>query len=421
MKSLLSQVMKNEFFRGGIILTASSILINFFNYVFNFLVGRSLGPSGYGEISSLFSYITLLSIPTSIITTYIIQKIGSTDEDKVQYAQSIEVYLNKRLKRYAPFLLLFIILIPFIPQLTNLSPLSGYVLIPLIFFGVLTSLYNSLLQGLKLFWFISLISLIITFLKMAGGIAVWLHMGGFETVILFLCISAVSGYIGNIIALRSHAKGSSPILKERVEKRIASFLFSPQFIMTGLSVAALIALNNIDVIFVKKFYSPQETGLYSSWSLFAKAIFYVLGPLLGVSYIFFAHSKNKQNEDRSFLVTLLTLVVLGILSFVFYTFFSHFIITVLFGNKFSGIIPFLGFASMYGSLYAVIMFVNNYFIAKQSKICLILPISLPFYVLGLFVIPKNLESIYMLNILYGTIVVCIYLVAYFYAKIRYNK
>ncbi len=417
MKKQLSKIFSNEFYKGGIILTASSILVNFFNYIFNFLAGRALGPAGYGEISSLFSYVSLLTIPTAVVTTIIIQKIGSTDQEKLPYALSIEAYINQKLKKYAPIIILSLLLTPFIHRITNLSPLTSAVLIPFILIAVLTSFYNSMLQGLKLFFFISLISLAITFLKMFGGIAAALHMGGVEVVLLFLFIASIVGYAGNIIALRVQSKKAVTLEPaKKIEKRMLSFILSPQFITTGLSVAAMLALNNVDIIYVKKFFSPQEAGLYSSWSLFAKAIFYVLGPLLGVSYIFFTHTKDRHDEQKSFILSLLALIGLGICSFIFYTFFADFIISTLFGKKFVSIIPYLGLASIYGSLYAIITFINNFFIAKKSKYSLILALSLPIYVVALFFTSRNIANIFILNILYGTVTVSIYLLAYFYSK-----
>jgi O-antigen/teichoic acid export membrane protein len=410
--------MKNEFLKGGVILTLSSFVVNVFNYFFNFLVGRSLGPSGYGEIATLFSYITLLSIPTAILGTIIIQKIGTSSEKKLFYTYSIEKYINGKIIKYIPLLLLSFILIPFIPRITNLSFLTSLVLIPLILLTVLSSIYNSYFQGLKLFLLIAGISLVTAFLKMSGGVAVALHLGQLEVVLFFLIVSSLVSYL---LSVYSFKKETRRIVHDTFpKKRILHYLLSPQFIVTGISVAAMLALNNIDIIYVKKFFTAQEAGLYSSWSLFAKAIFYILGPLLGVSFIFFAHNKNQKDQRKSFLLSLLGLIILGVLSFFFYTFFAQLIISLLFGKKFISITPYLGLASIFGSLYAIITFVSNYFIAKSSKWSLVLAYSLLFYILGLFFIVKSIVTLFYMNIIYCTVVVVIYLIAFFLEKVSYN-
>jgi O-antigen/teichoic acid export membrane protein len=283
---------------------------------------------------------------------------------------------------------------------------------------VLSSIYNSYFQGLKLFLLIAGISLVTAFLKMSGGVAVALHLGQLEVVLFFLIVSSLVSYL---LSVYSFKKETRRIVHDTFpKKRILHYLLSPQYIVTGISVAAMLALNNIDIIYVKKFFTAQEAGLYSSWSLFAKAIFYILGPLLGVSFIFFAHNKNQKDQRKSFLLSLLGLIILGVLSFFFYTFFAQLIISLLFGKKFISITPYLGLASIFGSLYAIITFVSNYFIAKSSKWSLVLAYSLLFYILGLFFIVKSIVTLFYMNIIYCTVVVVIYLIAFFLEKVSYN-
>jgi O-antigen/teichoic acid export membrane protein len=360
----------------------------------------------------------LLSIPISVLSTIIVQKIGSSREEKLIYTRSIEAYINNKIKRYLPLLFLSLILIPFIPRITNLSFFTSLFIIPLIILTILTSIYNSMFQGLKLFWLIAWISLMSAFMKMIGGIATALHLGKLEVVLIFLFFSSIVSYFASVYFFKSETK--KIVNTTFPKKRILHYLFSSQFLVTGLSVGAMMALNNIDIIYVKKFFNAPEAGLYSSWSLFAKAIFYVLGPLLGVSFIFFAHNKNETDQYRSFILSLLGLIILGILSFLCYSFFSNTIITLLFGKKFIPITPYLGLASIFGSLYAIITFVTNYFVAKSSKWSLVLAGSLPIYILGLFLIPKSIVTLFYLNIIYSTSVVIICLIAFFLEKVRYN-
>ena len=76
MMKLLKKLWANEFFQGGFFLTSSSFTINVLNYFFNLLAARTLGPSGFGEITAFFSYNNIFSVPILVVTLVLIQKIG---------------------------------------------------------------------------------------------------------------------------------------------------------------------------------------------------------------------------------------------------------------------------------------------------------------------------------------------------------
>ena len=88
------------------------------------------------------------------------------------------------------------------------------------------------------------------------------------------------------------------------------------------------------------------------------------------------------------------------------------LIISLFGNKFLGVVPYLGFAGIFGTFYAAISFLNTYFLAKKGLPSLILIILLPLYFLALFFLPKNLLNLIWTNIVFSGIVACTYLGAF---------
>ena len=69
----IKRIWSNEFYQGGIIFTLASFVTSFMNYLFNVFAARGLGPSGYGEITTMFSYIAISSTPLAVLTTTIIQ------------------------------------------------------------------------------------------------------------------------------------------------------------------------------------------------------------------------------------------------------------------------------------------------------------------------------------------------------------
>lgn len=418
MIKVLKKLWGNEFFRGGIFFTVSSFIVNALNYFFNFIAGRSLGPKGYGEIATLFSYSSIATVPILVLSTFLIQKISSSTK-QIAYTQSLEQLFWLKIKKWWFLFILLILIVPLLPTLTNLSLLTSSVLILLIIFSFLSAFYGAALQGLKLFFCFSLIGIAGTFLKFTGAIFVMFGVDGVTTVLLFLLLSGLLGYFSSRFFIQRQFRKKLQIMPAKIERSILHLLKSPQFLTIFSSTLALTLFNNIDIVFVKKFFSPLEAGIYSSWSLFAKIIFYALGPLISISFVFFASKIDKKAQNITLNVSLILLCVVGVTSYIFYKNFTHFIILLIFGKKFEAVSPYLAHASIFGTFYAGITFINNFFLAKNSKSALILPILIPLYIMLLFFVPKKLSFIINLDIFFSAVVMIVYLGAYFldsYAK-----
>lgn len=414
MQRLLKKFWSNKFLKGGLFYTASSFLVNLMNYLFNLIAGRSLGPQGYGELTALFSYLTLATVPTVVFSNFVIQKIAGT-ADSVAVAKSIENLFWEKIKRWATLFILLLFGSPILAKLTNLSLFLSFTLLLLIYLTVISSIYGSLLQGLQLFFIYSLIGAVGTLIKLLGALAVLSGLDGIVTIISFIFISSLIGIIYSFKIVRDHIHSKYKKIKDvpKIERRIIHLLKNPQFILIFLSIFALTLFNNADIAFVKKYFAPLEAGIYSSWALFAKIILYSLGPFIAISFIFFSGQQSDRTERKTLHFSLLSLIALGIVSFFAYKYLTFPIINIFFGQKFYSVSPFLTKASIFGTLYTGIAFLNNFFLAKKSRVCLVLPFSVFFYAISLFFIEKELSAIMNLNILFSALVLIIYLVLYF--------
>ena len=52
---LLRRLVRGDFARHGLLVFASSMLVNIFNFVFHFTISRRLGVAEYGDLYALFS------------------------------------------------------------------------------------------------------------------------------------------------------------------------------------------------------------------------------------------------------------------------------------------------------------------------------------------------------------------------------
>ncbi len=403
----------NEFIQGGFFLTASSMLVNLLNYFFYFIAGRMLGPGGYGEITALLSYSAIVSVPFTIVTTFLIQKISAAGNNQLNYAYATESYFWSRIKRYWYFWVIGLIITPLIPRLTNLSPVTAYFLVPLLFISLISSYYNAAFQGLRLFTVFAAIGALAALLKLAGAVSL-IVVNNLLTILFFLLLSNLISTIISYRLLHNKKRGfGSPAAS--INKRLINILTSRYFLMTLFSVLSITILNNLDIIFVKKFFNPVESGIYNSWSLFAKIILYIVGPLTSISFVFFSYSRYKQSQNRILNVSLAVLAFIAVASYLGYVFFAKTFIGLLFGDKFLAVSPYLGQASIFGTFYTAITFINGYFLARKSRYSLILTVFLPLYFILLFIIPRQITNIINLNIAFSAVVTIAYIAAYFYS------
>lgn len=408
---LMTFSITNTFVQGGFLLTASNFITGFMNYLFNLLVARSLGPSGFGEITTMFSYMVILSIPMGILNTLLIQKIGSA-KDKESYVLSVQVWVFSKFKKWWTVFVLILIVTPFIPKITNLTTTTGYVLPLLIVFSILGTFYLGAMQGMHMFLWFSVLGFIGTLLKLFGPLLVYLGFGDIRMVVLFLIISSTFPIYFLYLIFKNKMKqvsGNTTV----INKRILSIFKDRQLWFTAGATGVLALMNNVDIIAVKRMFSAEEAGIYSSWALVAKIIFYVFGPLISISYIFFASKKDEIKHRTVFIGLLILFFIVGVVTNLGFPYFGRTIVELLFGHKYLSVIPYLKWASYFGTGYLMMVYMTYYFLAKKSKAALIPTIIFPVYILALIFYPKNISDVMYLDSIFVFANVVVFLVVFF--------
>lgn len=417
MKKFMRSVWNNEFYQGGIVLTLGGFIVNLMNYFFSFLTAKSLGPNGFGEVTALLSYVSVISLPISVLTSIIIQKISAAGVTRTQYALSLEHLFVSKTRNILLIVIPLLLIIPLLPRLTNLSFLSSYILVPLLILSFLGSFYGAANQGLRLFFLITCFSIGAAAFKLTGAVVTFFGVHSILVILIFLLISALFSFITSYILFHTKSGKNNNQSIRKIERSIFSIFFSKQFLLFAFSISGLALFGTIDILFVKKFFSAEVTGIYSSWSLLAKIILYAVGPLISLSFIFFSSTDTEKKQKMSLFIAMVSLVIIGFISYFIYTRYAIVVINLFFGNRFDAVIQYIGLASIFGSLYAAITFFNNYFLSKKSLASLILPFGLPIYISFLIFIPRHLFNIMELNIYFSASVICIYFVVFVFAGI----
>jgi O-antigen/teichoic acid export membrane protein len=272
------------------------------------------------------------------------------------------------------------------------------------------------MQGLHFFKFIAVLSIIAALIKFGGSVFALVGFGGINSIISFILISGVIQifFINLIIRKKVRAKLSKA---NEITAPASSVLKDRQLWYVAGVTSILALLNNFDIVFVKSNFSAQDSGIYSTWSLYAKILLYVIGPLLTLSFIFFTDKKNKSKHNQIFLGVLGGLIVAGAAMYTVYELLGSWIITAMFGPQFLGVVPYLKWASLFGIAYVMMMFMMNYFLARKSGVSLIPAVLFPIYVMLLFTLGKDLQTIIFINVGFTFFCVFLFFIAYFRVKV----
>ena len=202
MKTLFVKFCSNKFIQGGFIFTLSNFAGGFINYLFNIFAGRALGPAGYGEVTTLFSYLGVVSIPMSILGTLFIQKMGQA-RDVNEYVRKTHNWMMKKMRRWWGLIIVFLALSPLVSPITNLSHITGFALSVLVIISTLNTFYAGSLQGMHLFMWVSLLGIVGALIKLGGSISALSGFAQLEGIMLMLVFSSLFQIIASWIIVLS--------------------------------------------------------------------------------------------------------------------------------------------------------------------------------------------------------------------------
>jgi O-antigen/teichoic acid export membrane protein len=335
--------------KGGSLVFAGTMLANIGSYLYHLVMGRLLGPAGYGELSSLISLLYLFSVPTLVIQTVLVKYFseikasGSLAEAHDLYKRSIG-NLVYALLGGAVIILCFS---PFIGRYLRLGNIADVGVLYLFFlFSTLAMVNGSLFQGLQRFGWYALFLTAGIFLKLMFSIPV---AGlGVSAVLTASVVSALVLFGIFTVPLRSVFS----VPRKRFQRtRSQALKFAVPTLLTLLGITSIYST---DIIMAKHFLSASDAGAYAAISVLGKVIFYASSAGVGVLY-----PVVSERVARNFSVT--RIVLSGVLAIAcvstvltgIYMTVPSFMTHLLFGTAYDRIIPYLGAFAVFISLFSV--------------------------------------------------------------------
>ncbi len=370
MRQQAKNIIKHPLIYGSTIVVLGGLIANFFNFLFNLYMSRSLSISDYGILASVMSLIGFPALFISAIIPVVVRFAGDYFAlNNFPLLRGLYVKIKKLLFYIA--IVFFVCFLYFIPSISGFFHIENKIILILadliIFFTIIGVINMAFLQAKLAFTFQVLVGLVNALLKFSVGILL-VNLGySISGAVFAMVIAGVSSYFFSFIPLKFifDRKIILPTIKI---KELISY-----GIPSSLTLFGLTSFISVDIMLVKHFFDPHQAGLYAGLSLISRAIFYLSAPIGTVMFplIVQKHSKS-ENFTNTFKISLLLVFVPSLLLTIFYSFFPKFSILFFLKNQEylainSLLVPF----AIYISLYSLLSIISNFYLSiKKTKVFL---------------------------------------------------
>ena len=361
--SLWSQFTVGIFGRGAFSFLVAIAGINVSSFLFHVIISRLLGPSHYGVMGALLSLLSVLAVPIGAAQIAVTQAVIDK-EDKGQHYSLGQV--TKRAFFGGTIAMV---------GLAGLAPvIDGFLHIsspwPLFLVGVWIPLasVSAVLQG-------GLIGEYrfrpVAFASFAGTGLVRLVLGTAMVASGFGVIGAVAA----TIFAQTFTLGSLLFSSRReLFGRARASSIRTQTRDMSLSIAALAgytALIGLDTFLARHFFSPAVAGRYAAGAVAAHIAFFLPSALVTIVFPHLADGEGTSHHSRKVFTQALKLTtIMGVAAALALTLFSGLAVRLLFGTKYLGAIPIVGYLSFESAMIGILILFVYFHLARRSLFAL---------------------------------------------------
>ena len=363
--SLLKKIRSSSFLKINFILMLGVLGGNAFSYIYQVIMGRLLGVTAFGELNALLALLAVTSVPFSTLEHYLSRRISLLHgQGQDQEANYFFLYTIKRVLLGAGVLcVLGMVSSPWISDALQLKdPFVVILLFLTLFVTLLGPGSTSIFQGTKRFSALSTSFSLTSGLRLFfGGMLVWAGFGVGGAIVgnglAFIGIGAFAYFVLRPqfrLGFKAVDPNWGPALSQARGIFMANFAFS--------------LLSQTDILVVKYLMSPETAGLYSSASVIGKMVLYAPGAFVISLFPMVAASAANHRETYRLLVrnSLLCLVLSGGGALLIW-WQPALILTLFFGDKFSGAIELAQYFPLLMLPTMLVMILLNYFVAKGGN------------------------------------------------------
>ena len=335
----------------------SAMIVNLGNYLYNLIVGRMLGPSGFADASLL---VTMLLVLSFLAMTFQLTAAKFSAEMDGEESQLLVSLMSRYGLVVGAVISLCMVLFSNQLQLFFQSQSAWMYIIfalcvPLYF---LMSVGRGHVQGIRNFRQLSISYQVEMLIRLCGTVAL---------LRLLDVDPAISISLG---ILASVALGYLPIRNKRVMPissagRITKTLlvFATYTLVYELSQ---VLINNTDILLVKHYFAAEEAGLYAALAMIGRVVFFIawMFAMILLPHVVAAEKAGKDSRSLLWKYVGYTAILGAIITGVSYIL-PELIVHILFGTAYVEIASLLWLYALATSLFAVANMFAYYFLSRS--------------------------------------------------------
>lgn len=379
-KSLeMTMTTDRELRRGGLILLILLTFANASNYLFQFLMGHMLSIEEFGTMNALFSMYAIVSFPFGVVTIttarYVATYRAACETEKI--AKFI-----KRLLRYILFGALGVIvfgiaLSPLASRYMNVNNTLLCVFLAItLSVGMFIPLISGAVQGTKQFLGLGILGCGSAGVKV--GVAVILVSLGFRLygVMGALITSNLAMTFVGLFMIRSYITKNQNVHVDGKELRLGWKDIANYTGIAFLINLCIALLSNVDMVFVKRFFSESQAGLYGTAALFGRLVLYIPSGIVLAMFPIAAEAEVDGNGSLPVATRALLYVSgLALLCAAGLNLFPGLAVKLLMGEKFLPAVPYVRLTALMAIPVVLMVTLANYCLAIKRIRMLTLSMS----------------------------------------------
>ncbi|OQB07190.1 MAG: Polysaccharide biosynthesis protein [Parcubacteria group bacterium ADurb.Bin216] len=396
---MVKRILKDDFLRNNIVYFIGTVSVAFLNYLYHPVLGRMLKVEEFGEVQAFLAFFLIIGVFTGFFRNVIITAVANIkkEEDK-----EIISMLKKASLLLAFFVAIFLLAGGHIlADFFNFSSYNYFIAFAiLVVLGAVGSNSQAIIQGMHDFKYLSLVGIVNSLLKLLASVLFiylgWAVFGAIGGIILSTVVSAWMAYV---YVRKRFNQGNS--FKVKIDKRIKKELwYAVLFLAVSFSV---IFLYSNDVVMMKRYFSAEETGLYSGIAIVGRVIYFLVASIPGV-LLPAVKIADEKGENRKILVKAICLTgMLGGGALLVFSVFPELVSGILMGDRYQGYAHFIPQISLYLFFVSFSNLFFYYLLALRKNYILLPAVLGPLTVLLLcFINHSSVEAI-VNNFLGGSI------------------
>lgn len=362
----LKKIKENRELMDTALVGGATLFGSIFSYLLQFVLGRKLSVADYGTFNALLSLSSLVGVFAGVFGTALI-KIFAEIYAKKENEKLKSLFINALNFSLTVGFILFLIIFSLREVISNYLNIGDGLLVVLFGFsvalGFVIVIPNSYLQGTQEFKKYSMFHIVSLFNRfIIPTIFVFIGLGLRGVYFAAPLASILSFFIGFFMIGMSFNRFKKIDVSSNFKK---VFSFGASVVLVNFS---LMALNNVDLILVKKYFSSVDAGYYAGTMTLGKILLFGAGAVSVVMFpkvtALYANGQYFMGRLKKLLSFLLGVLILGVFC---YQVFPGIITNLFFGKAFENSVKYLPLFSVFVAFYVLINFLVMFFLAIDKK------------------------------------------------------